>query len=547
MAALLLLLMSNNIVAGQKPWEHGRLEVSANQHFLQHADGTPFFWLGETAWLMPERLNREEVSYYLDKARDAGYNMAQVQVLNDVPSTNVYGQASHDQQGNLLTDDGYWDHMDHIVSQAELRGIYIGMVCIWGGVVKAGKLSVEQAKTYSPHKTGADVEDGVLVAMDASKDYLSAMVADNLPRLAEGVIDTTRHETLGLKKSEAVRTVRIFTATDHTDHYANGVVMTAFKGKLYCMWQSSPKDEDSDDTWVAYSVSNDEGMTWTAPKPLSVPSDGFYCTSGGWLVRGDTLTAFIDTWQKGLEPRGGRTCYMTTTDGRTWSQLQPVRMADGRPMDGVLEQDPYPLPDGRIVGASHLMPGLHICPVFTDDPTGHNGWKRGDMESEDAGKQSREIEPSQYVQPDGTIVMLFRDQKSSFRKLASVSRDRGETWSKPQITNIPDARTKQCAGNLPDGTSYMVCCPANGKWRWPLVLLLSQDGVWFDHATLLRSGESIDLPPRRYEGRYKTLGFSYPKAFVHNNSLYVSYSVNKEDVECTIIPLKNRGELTKLQ
>ena len=76
--------------------------------------------------------------------------MIQVQVLNDVPSINAYGQPSHDQQGNLLTkaDYGYWDHMDYIVSQAEQRGIYIGMVCIWGGVVKAGKLSVEQAKTY---------------------------------------------------------------------------------------------------------------------------------------------------------------------------------------------------------------------------------------------------------------------------------------------------------------------------------------------------------------------------------------------------------------
>ena len=77
------------------------------------------------------------------------------------------------------------------------------------------------------------------------------VAADNLPCLADGVIDTTWHETLGLQKSEAVRTVTIFTATDDTDHYANGVVMTAFKGRLYCMWQSSPKDEDSDDTWVA--------------------------------------------------------------------------------------------------------------------------------------------------------------------------------------------------------------------------------------------------------------------------------------------------------
>ena len=89
-AALLLLITTSSMEAEERPWEHGRLEVSQNQRFLQHSDGTPFFWLGETAWLMPERLNREEVVYYLDKARDAGYNMTQVQVLNDVPSINAY-------------------------------------------------------------------------------------------------------------------------------------------------------------------------------------------------------------------------------------------------------------------------------------------------------------------------------------------------------------------------------------------------------------------------------------------------------------------------
>ena len=390
---------------------------------------------------------------------------------------------------------------------------------------------------FRPHKTSTGIEDGVLIAIDASKNYLSASVNDHLPYLAEEVIDTTRHETIGLQKSETIRTITIFKASDDTDHYANGVVMTTFKGTLYCMWQSSPRDEDSDDTWVAYSWSTDDGLTWSKPQPLALASDDFYCTSGGWLVRGDTLTAFIDTWQKGLEPRGGRTCYIMSTDGQNWNPMQSVLMADGSEMNGVLEQDPYTLPDGRLMGAVHFMPGLHICPVFTDDPTGHSGWRKADFESEDMGKQSREIEPSQYIQSDGTIVMLFRDQKSSFRKLASVSKDRGETWSKPQLTNIPDARTKQCAGNLPDGTSYMVCCPSNSKQRWPLILLLSRDGVCFDKAILLRSGMADDLPPRRYEGKYKTLGYSYPKAFVHNNILYIGYSTNKEDVQCTIVTL----------
>ena len=356
-------------------------------------------------------------------------------------------------------------------------------------------------------------------------------------RITEGVLDSTQTTTLGLPMAMDMETVTVFTPTDSDDHYANGVVMAAFKGKLYCMWQSSPKDEDSDDTWVAYSVSEDEGKTWCPPIPLAKANYREYYTSGGWLVKSDTLTAFIDTWTIGLEPRGGNTCYMTSIDGLSWSQMKAVTMADGTPMNGVLEQDPYPLPDGRLVGAIHFQPGLHICPAYTDDSSGRSGWKKGDFESEDHGKQSRELEPSQYLQPDSTIVMLFRDQSSSFHKLVSFSHNRGETWTKPIITNIPDARTKQCAGNLPDGSAFMICCPVNGKRRYPLTILLSKDGQCFNYAYLLRSG-GHGLPSRRYEGKYKTLGYNYPKAMMHNGWLYVSYSTNKEDVQYTRIKIE---------
>ena len=333
-------------------------------------------------------------------------------------------------------------------------------------------------------------------------------------------------------ESLAVKTVTIFKAAEGTDHYSNGVVMTAFKDKLYCMWQSSPKDEDSDDTWVAYSTSSDGGETWSHPMPLALPTADSYCTSGGWLVRGDTITAFIDVWPTGLEPRGGHTCYITSTDGTHWSELLPVLMADGSPMQGILEQDPITLSSGRIIGAAHFQPGLHVCPVYTNDTTGHKGWNRADFACEDIGKTSRLIEPSQYLRSDGSIVMLFRDQKSTFRKFTSISTDQGASWTKPAITDYLDARTKQCAGNLPDGTAFMVSCPSGSKKRWPLVLQQSADGVTFNQNIMLRSAE--ELSPRRYEGKYKTLGYNYPKAFYHNGHLYITYSTNKEDVEITI-------------
>jgi len=145
----LAVLLSATATAG-KPWDNGKLKVSENQRFLQFENGTPFFWLGETAWLMPEHLNREEVLFYLKTCREAGYNMAQVQVLNDVPAFNIYGMPSHDKRGKLLTDVpySYWDHLDYIVDVAAQNDIYIGMVCIWGGLVKDGKMNTAQARTY---------------------------------------------------------------------------------------------------------------------------------------------------------------------------------------------------------------------------------------------------------------------------------------------------------------------------------------------------------------------------------------------------------------
>ena len=137
----------------QLPWKNGKLEVSAEGRYLKHENGQPFFWLGDTGWLMPQRLNREEVAFYLDNCSRAGFNVVQVQTLNGVPSMNVYGQYSMTDGFDFSHIDkkgvyGYWDHMDYIIRTAESKGIYIGMVCIWGGLVRSGQMDVEEAKAY---------------------------------------------------------------------------------------------------------------------------------------------------------------------------------------------------------------------------------------------------------------------------------------------------------------------------------------------------------------------------------------------------------------
>ena len=163
-----------------------------------------------------------------------------------------------------------------------------------------------------------------------------------LPYLANGVIDTTDIASLGLTMTEDTQTVTIFSPSEEGNHYANGVVMTAFKGRLYCMWQSSETDEDAPETCVMYSQSRNEGLTWSQPALLAAANDSSYCTSGGWISTEDTLTAFINIWPRNLQPVGGYTYYIKSKDGVAWSAPEPVRMADGLPMTGVIEQDPYP-------------------------------------------------------------------------------------------------------------------------------------------------------------------------------------------------------------
>lgn len=369
-----------------------------------------------------------------------------------------------------------------------------------------------------------------LVALFASLAYAVPFT------VTSGLFDQTKLENLGLKEVAGTETYTVYKPSASTDKYSNGVVMIEFNGWLYCQWQSSAVHEDSTDTWVAYSRSVD-GKKWSAPIVLADARNDGHPTSGGWWVSGDSLIAYINFWLDGLSPRGGQVFYRTSKDGLIWSEQRSVLMDNGSPMIGVFEQDPHALPSGRIINAAHFQPGLIVNPIYTDDPSGVRGWKKSTYTNLSVSTNtSQEMEPSWFYQSNGSIVMVFRDQNSSYRKIASLSSDRGLTWSLPVVTAMPDSRAKQSAGNLPDGTAYMVGNPREDKTRFPLVLTISSDGLEFDKAYVIRSGGN-DLQAQQYTGKAKTIGYSYPKSVVIGDFLYVAYSTNKEDVEISRIPL----------
>lgn len=141
--AIALLTIAICTISGAKiykPWSNGKLVVSDNGRYIIHENGTPFFWMGNTAWLISERLTREEVEYYLSKEHEYGYNVEQIQVLNATPTFNIYGMQANDASFDMSKFSkegvyGYWEHLDYIVDVAEANGIYIAMDCIWGSQI----------------------------------------------------------------------------------------------------------------------------------------------------------------------------------------------------------------------------------------------------------------------------------------------------------------------------------------------------------------------------------------------------------------------------
>ena len=127
----------------------GDLKISENGRFIVHADGTPFFYLGDTAWELFHRLNREEALTYLDNRSAKGFNVIQAVILYEqaFESPNAYGHfplidaditkinvtPGSDPADPCQYD--YWDHVEWIIRQAADRNIIMGLLPCWGEYV----------------------------------------------------------------------------------------------------------------------------------------------------------------------------------------------------------------------------------------------------------------------------------------------------------------------------------------------------------------------------------------------------------------------------
>jgi len=285
------------------------------------------------------------------------------------------------------------------------------------------------------------------------------------------LFDASRPTSLGLERIPAKHAM-LYRATSSTYRFCHHPNLVVYGDRLYCMWSNGKIGEDEPGQRILFS-STVTGEHWSEPRQLaSDPGGRGACVAAGWVVAGRRLVAFY-----------------------------------------------------TITGGTNFHPDTALWAQTSSDAS---TWSRPRRITEVFGY----TEPAPYVLPSGVLISPFRNYSGAL--YASLSRDRGRTWSRPARTNFPDSLARHATGRLPDGQYFLINNPSSKRLdRSILTIALSRDGRTYDRAWVVRNEPTV----KRFDGKSKLDGWQYPHALARGKHLVVAYSINKEDVAVSRIPL----------
>jgi len=148
-----------------------------------------------------------------------------------------------------------------------------------------------------------------------------------------------------------------------------------------------------------------------------------------------------------------------------------------------------------------------------------------------------------YHRPDGVVVGLWKNQYSA------LSADNGQSWTKIALSKTLWTCGAKVWAQRTDDARYALVHnqSATRRNRFPMVVMTSSDGHIFDDMLCARG----EVPPKRYQGIHKNTGPQYYRGIVEGNGdpsgdeMWVTYSVNKEDIWVAKMRVPIKGEVTE--
>ena len=185
------------------------LRVADNGRFLVHADGSPFFYLGDTGWTLLQRLDSAETDRYLADRAAKGFTAIQVMGISEfdgltVPNRN--GDLPLNDLDPTRPNDAYWRHVDTVIARANGLGLWVALLPTWADKV-GPRLWGTDPEVFTPENAGPYGE--YLGERYRDRDVIWVLGGDRNPT-EERHLATWRAMAAGLARGDGGRHLMTF-------------------------------------------------------------------------------------------------------------------------------------------------------------------------------------------------------------------------------------------------------------------------------------------------------------------------------------------------
>lgn len=326
--------------------------------------------------------------------------------------------------------------------------------------------------------------------------------------------------------------------------YNHAPMLCWWRGKYYLHYLSNPADEHVPPGQTFLATSPD-GYHWSKPRvlfpvyKLADGSDGMMHQRMGFYVAPDGRLLALGFHGKWPDPVDGTGIGRVVREIYPDDTFGPIYFIRYNTHQGWNEKNTgYPFytasPDAGFVKACEalLADRLMTAQWWDEDQRADGLYSVGGYEA-----------LSYFHRKDGKVVGLWKWSR------AALSEDEGKTWS--PVVKVPSFimdGAKFWGQKTKDGRFALVYNPSPlGEHRWPLAIVTGEDGIRFDNMLIVHG----EVPPRRFKGIWKDFGPQYIRGIEEGNgvppgeTMWVCYSVNKEDMWVSRIPLPVSGRVEK--
>ena len=290
-------------------------------------------------------------------------------------------------------------------------------------------------------------------------------------------------------------------------------------GRLIAAWFAGTA-EKNDDVRIRYAVCDGDG--WSAPRELPGLENAPHWNPVLFLKKNGTVRLFF---KEGKRIGSWVTKYADSFDGgATWTKPDLLVFGDATGGRGPVKNKCLRASDGTVLAPASTEKNRDWKPFIDLSYDDGDSWTKVMIPRPDGfgPLKAQMIQPTLWEDDKRVLHCLMRSKCG--RLYSSASFDGGKSWETARKTDLPNNNSGIDCVRTDDGRLWLVSNPTDFSVRSPLTLSVSKDnGITFAEAAVLE-----DEPGGE---------FSYPAIIADGNTLYITYTWNREKIAFAVVKL----------